>query len=317
MEPRQSLINDLNILQSVFVHSPAASTIIDTHASIKLANPEFEKITGYDHDQLEGIRKLTELIPAGDRDAVKSLLGRLKAGGVVHPDKIECGIVDKNGELKTTFLTGEAINDSDLILVSLIDITEQKRNETNLKSAKARAEESDRLKTAFLGNLSHEIRTPMNAIVGFTSLLQTDKLSEGKRAMYLTQIINGSTELLQLIEKSLTLSRIDLDQIKINKRQFFINKRLDELHEKYLSILATSGKENIELIIEKDKQEDDFVVQLDHMRILEVLNNLLENAVKFTERGQITLGYTCLEVASEDSCDTLQFYVKRYGNRYS
>ncbi len=194
---------------------------------------ELEQITGYARQELEGQRKWTDMILSEDRDILKNLLRMLKADGNGFPDKYECRFVDRHGDLKTAYLTGEYMRESGLMILSLIDITEQKENESMLKNAKTKAEASDRLKTAFLGNLSHEIRTPMNAIVGFASLLQIDELSEEKKKLYLTQIINGSTDLLELVEKTITISRIDLGQMKINRRQFFVNRRINELQEKY------------------------------------------------------------------------------------
>ena len=314
MEDRTALINELNILQLIFQNSPAATMVVDKHTTIKLVNLQFEQITGFGHQELEDKRKWTELVISEDRDILKNLLRMLKVDGTNLPDKNECRFVDKHGDLKTAYLTGIYIKESGLMLLSLIDITEQKESERKLKNAKSKAEESDRLKTAFLGNLSHEIRTPMNAIVGFASLLQIDELTEEKKKLYLTQIVNGSTDLLQLIEKTITISRIDLGQIKINRRQFFVNKRLKELQDKYKTILASAGKEDIKLVIEQGKPEDDFVIHADRLRIMEVLNNLLENAVKFTVSGQITLGYAYLEEESDNGYDSLLFYVKDTGN---
>ncbi len=314
MEDRTALINELNILQLIFQNSPAATMVVDKHTTIKLVNLQFEQITGFGHKELEDKRKWTELVISEDRDILKNLLRMLKADGTNLPDKNECRFVDKHGDLKTAYLTGIYIKESGLMLLSLINITEQKESERKLKNAKSKAEESDRLKTAFLGNLSHEIRTPMNAIVGFASLLQIDELTEEKKKLYLTQIVNGSTDLLQLIEKTITISRIDLGQIKINRRQFFVNKRLKELQDKYKTILASAGKEDIKLVIEQGKPEDDFVIHADRLRIMEVLNNLLENAVKFTVSGQITLGYAYLEEESDNGYDSLLFYVKDTGN---
>ncbi|MCK5134705.1 MAG: response regulator [Bacteroidales bacterium] len=317
MEDRTALINELNILQSIFENSPAAMMVVDKSTTIKMVNSELEKITGYGRHELEGQRKWIEMVLSEDRAILKNLLRMLKADGIGLPAKYECRFLDRHGSLKTAYLWGVFLKDSRLIILSLIDITEQKENESILKSARSKAEASDRLKTAFLGNLSHEIRTPMNAIVGFASLLQMDELTEEKKILYLTQIINGSTDLLQLIEKTISISRIDLGQIKINRRQFFVNRRLEELQEKYQQILVDAGKESIELIFEPGRNEEDFVVQADRIRILEVLNNLLENAVKFTSSGRITLGYAYLEEESDGGYDTLLFYVKDTGGGIS
>ena len=197
MEDGSAIFNELSILQSIFENSPAAMMVVSKGTIIKLVNSETEKITGYSRQELEGGRKWTEMVLADDRDKLKNLIRMLKAGDAGHPEKFECRFVDRQGNLKTVYISGTYHAAGDLTVLSLINITEQRENESKLKSARAKAEASDRLKTAFLGNLSHEIRTPMNAIVGFASLLQLDDLPDAKRRLYLTQIINGSTDLLQ------------------------------------------------------------------------------------------------------------------------
>jgi len=313
MEEGTALISEIKTLQAVFENSPAAIVIVDKRYRILQVNREFEKITGYNREDLEGKRKWTELVLTEDKTILENLLRVLKSDEGKLPEKFECRFVDKHGDLKIAFLRGDYLKDPGYIVLSLIDITEQKENEISLKSARMKAESSDRLKSAFLGNLSHEIRTPMNAIMGFASLLQMDELSSAKKNLYLTQIIQGSGDLLQLIEKTVILSRIDLGQIKINRKQFFVNNRLEELQVKYRKILDDHNKGHVEIALELGKQDNDFVIQADRIRVLDVLNNLLENAVKFTTSGKITIGYTYLEEESDQSTDSLLFYVKDTG----
>ncbi|MFH0756885.1 MAG: ATP-binding protein [Bacteroidota bacterium] len=313
MEDRLALLNELSILQSIFDRSPVAILVVGNGTSIKLVNREAEKITGYRKDELEGVGKWTNMVLAEDQEQLKNLMRMLRAGDGALPDRFECRFVDRHGNLKTVYLSGVYHKEHELTVLSLINITEQKETETVLKSAKAKAEESDRLKTTFLGNLSHEIRTPMNAIGGFASLLQTDELSEEKKRLYLNQIVAGSSDLLNLIEKTIVLSRIDLGQMKINQRQFFVNRNLKELKEKYARSLFASGKGEIELVLETGRSEEDFVIQADRIRVTDVLNNLLENAVKFTKTGTITFGYVYLEAETVSGEDALLFYVKDTG----
>ncbi len=313
MADKASLTGNLDMWQAFFSKSPAATMVVDKSSRIILVNPQAEKVTGYSAEELEGGKKWLDMVISEDRDPLKNHFRILKADGLSLPENLECRFVDRHGNLKTSYLSGFYHQELQVILLSLIDITEQKNDEKKLKSAKASAETADRLKTTFLGNLSHEIRTPMNAIVGFASLMQMEELSEEKKRLYLTQIISGSRDLLQLIEKTVVLSRIDLGQIKINNRPFFVNKRLGELYTKYADILQEKDKEHIELHLEAGRREKDFVIQTDPIRVMEVLNNLLENAVKFTNSGSITLGYAYLEEESEGGYDSLLFYVKDTG----
>jgi PAS domain S-box-containing protein len=310
---REAFLSDLALLQPAFENSPAAMMLVDRKTAILLVNRELERITGFSRDELEGSRRWNEFVLSEDRDVLKKLTRMLQVEGPVKEELIECRFVDKTGNLKTTLISGTILEGSDRMILSLIDISAWKEHENMLKSAIAKAEASDRLKTAFLGNLSHEIRTPMNAIVGFASLLQMDELTEEKKKLYLAQIIRGSSDLLELIEKTIMISRIDQGQIKINRRQFFVNKRLDDLLEKYVEILSAEGKDNIELNLEKGREGDDFVVQADQIRVMDVLNNLLDNAVKFTESGSITFGYAYLEEEGDAGFDSLLFYVKDTG----
>jgi len=313
MKQRPGLLSEMSLLQSFFEHTPAAIMVIGKGTLIHLVNRQTERITGYTKDELQGERKWTDMVPLDEREKVKNLLRMLKSDETSTLDQLECSFVDRYGLLKTVYLSGIHHADSGHTILYLINITEQKENESLLEGARAKAEASEKLKTAFLGNLSHEIRTPMNAIMGFASLLQMEELPEEKKRLYLTQIVNGSSDLLHLVDKTIILSKIDQGQLKINSRQFFINRCLKELQKKYRGILSDLGKGDIDLILEQGKTEEDFVIQADNIRVLDVLNNLLENAVKFTVSGSIKVGYAYLEEENENGSDSLLFYVKDTG----
>ncbi|HER08488.1 MAG TPA: response regulator [Bacteroides sp.] len=312
METRKELIEEPGILLALFEHSPAAQLVIDGDALILMVNRKLESITGYSSGELEGKRRWYEMVPPAEKEICLNFVQRLRAGDENSPEKHECNFLQRNGNLKTVYLSGFPVLESGYMILSLIDISGQKEYEQMLKTARDKAEASEKLKTAFLGNLSHEIRTPMNAIAGFASLLRNQVLSEEKKNLYLAQIVGGSSDLLQLIEKTVILSRIDLGQVKISPRQFHVNKRLEELFERYRQILDDTGKKHIDLVLEPGRKEDDFVIQADPMRVTEVLNNLLENAVKFSRQGNITLGYTYNE-ENKSGRDMLLFYVKDTG----
>ncbi len=171
------------------------------------------------------------------------------------------------------------------------DISELKLYESNLTKAKEKAEESDRLKTSFLANMSHEIRTPLNGIIGFGGLLKKDYLSKEKRERYLDIIDANGQQLLELIDDILDISLIESNQLKTSIKEFNINKVMDETYEFFKLFKKNIKKDNIELNVTKYFPEKSFIIESDPDRIKQVLNNLIDNAFKFTEEGKVSFGY--------------------------
>ena len=183
-----------------------------------------------------------------------------------------------------------------------------------LKDAKNKAEESDRLKTAFLENMSHEVRTPMNAIMGFASLLSLADISEEEREKYINRINNNSRFLLRLIDDILDMSRIQANQMSIVKKKFSVDQMLQDIYSK----ITTEHKEleikNIKIEFIKNIDDKDYIVYSDPIRFRQIFLNLLRNATKYTEKGYIRFGYKPLFDSDYDSePSTLQFYVEDTG----
>jgi signal transduction histidine kinase/DNA-binding response OmpR family regulator len=170
------------------------------------------------------------------------------------------------------------------------DITEQKKAEDELIKAKEKAEESDRLKSSFLANMSHEIRTPMNGILGFTEMLNKENLSREEKKYYSEIIKNSTDRLLYIINDILDLSRIEAQQLKIEKYTFDINKLMKELYYEFELFKNKNNKTGIELRL-KNKYTEGSYIYSDKHRIRQILTNLLNNAFKFTEQGFIEFGY--------------------------
>ena len=187
------------------------------------------------------------------------------------------------------------------------DITEVKKAEEKLKEAKEKAEESDRLKSAFLSNMSHEIRTPMNAIIGFSDILSNQDITSDERKVYHDYIHNSCNSLSNLIDDIIDISKIEAGQIKIENTDFHINDLIEELNTYFEEMRVRKGKSKIELRVMKPSDMDDLIIRGDPVRLRQILVNLIGNAIKFTEEGFIEFGYTLMNKK------TLQFYVKDTG----
>jgi len=159
---------------------------------------------------------------------------------------------------------------------------------SDLELAKVKAEESDRLKSSFLANMSHEIRTPMNAIIGFSNLLIENNIDPGTRTDLTNEITKNGFSLLNLIENILDLAKIETNQIKINKSEFSLVELLNEIYYSYFEIIKNK---KLEFILNRDIQND-LIIYSDPIRVKQILQNLIENAIKFTEKGSIEIGHT-------------------------
>jgi CheY-like chemotaxis protein/nitrogen-specific signal transduction histidine kinase len=172
------------------------------------------------------------------------------------------------------------------------DITERKESEEELIRAKVKAEESDKLKTAFLHNISHEIRTPMNAIVGFSALLSEPDIDMHSRESYIEVIMQSSNHLLSIISDIVDISNIEANLIKTVKNDININMSIRSLVNQFV---PEANKKGIDLAYESGLPDEDAQIVTDNIKLTQVLSNLLNNAIKFTKKGQVVLRYTVKE----------------------
>lgn len=179
------------------------------------------------------------------------------------------------------------------------DVTEIKRAEQDLIAARIKAEESDRLKSAFLANMSHEIRTPLNAIVGFSKLIGEAE-NEAQKNQFIEIIDSNSELLLQLINDILDISKIEAGTLEF----VFQPMNLGDLCREQFEIHKSRVHEGVELVL--DEKIRDVELICDHNRLAQLVSNLINNAIKFTDRGQIRFGFDVRE-------GMIEFYVSDTG----
>lgn len=205
------------------------------------------------------------------------------------------------------------------IIVLSHDVTSIKETEIELRKAKEKAEEGDKLKTAFLQNISHEIRTPMNAIVGFSDLLEDAELLPESRKEYISIIKNSSQQLLSIVSDIITMSSLETKQEKINLQKVCINTLILDLTSTFK--IQAAGK-RISIETKMDLPDCKAEIYTDYTKLTQILSNLIANALKFTNKGCIEVGYFIKPLFVEQSETSkmddnsqfeLEFFVKDSG----
>lgn len=181
-------------------------------------------------------------------------------------------------------------------------LQEIRKKSIELEGALQLAEKSNQLKTAFLSNLSHEIRTPMNAIVGFSDLLISNYHDE-KLGEYVSIIRSSSSQLLSIINDIIEMSMIDTNQVKLHHSNVNVNKTIDEICASFSIGMDANSKVELKKNFPPDLHHH---VYADEVKLRQVLTNLISNALKFTERGSVEVGYS-------EGNGFLEFYVKDTG----
>lgn len=307
---RKSIEYQLNIetafFEQLFENSPEAISITDNKSKTIKVNKQFTKLFGYTKDEINEV-VLDSLLADATKQKEANLLNHLIAKGeLVEVETIrKC----KNGTKIHVSIMGNSINlDGEQIAIFGIyrDITERKENEKHLTQAKNKAEESDKLKSAFLANMSHEIRTPMNHIIGFTEIITSHDLEESDRQEYAELIKQSGNNLLHLINDIIDLSKIECKQIQLKPTKFSINMLLSELYEKFYIYKNNHKKSHLILKIQKTLPDEESIIFTDAERLNQLLTNIIENAIKFTNKGFVEFGYRLSE-------DRIEFFVKDTG----
>ena len=269
----------------------------------KVGYAHFNVLTGhgyaqkswYDNIGEEDETPLSEIFSASrhfhpdDRALLIQFLDDVRKGLTVKLSK-EMRIYREDGTCTWTYVhllvRKYAPQDQIIEIISInYDITELKRTEEMLVKARDKAEASDRLKSAFLANMSHEIRTPLNAIIGFSNILASTE-EEQEKQEYINIIESNNTLLLQLISDILDLSKIEAGTLEFSYSNIDLNDMIKEVENITKCRMEGSG---VQLIAETPLSS--CFIRTEKNRLMQVINNFLTNAIKFTQKGSITFGY--------------------------
>ena len=182
-------------------------------------------------------------------------------------------------------------------------------NQTNedLHKAKEKAEESDRLKSAFLSNMSHEIRTPMNGILGFSDLLKEPGLTGEEQQSYVAVIKKSGTRMLNTINDIISMSKIEAGLIELNMQESNINDQIEYIYTFFKPEMERKG---MQFSFRNSLPSNEAIINIDREKVYSILTNLVKNAVKYSEKGSIEFGYT---LKKDGELAELEFYVKDTG----
>lgn len=274
----------LRLLSRAIDQSYVSVHITDINGNIEYVNPQFAKITGYTFKEVVGknanilksgyhnsefYKNMWDTIISG-KDFQSEILNKKKNGELFWENLIISPIVEPGGKINHFVAVSE-------------DITEKKKIIEDLIAAKQKAEEMNRIKSYFFATMSHELRTPFVGIQGFAELL-LDSVKTDEEREFVNGIILSSSRLTDTLNKILSLSKIEFEELDIQSTEIKLNDFLDEIAKPFMS---AAKQKQLDFILDLPKKS--FVFKSDEKILTGILNNLLSNAIKYTDKGKIEL----------------------------
>jgi len=211
------------------------------------------------------------------------------------------GIIGVSNDISTLRIAEQELMNKNKELI--LQNKEKEKRAVELINAKDKAEESDRLKSAFLANIGHEIRTPMNGILGFAGLLKEPDLLGEEQQEYIKSIEESGARMLHIINDIVDISKIEAGLMHVDIKDTFINKKIEFI---YNFFKPEADQKGIKLIFKNSLPADEAIIKSDQKKVYSIITNLVKNALKFTENGVIEYGY-------EKKGQFIEFFVKDTG----
>lgn len=285
-ETEQALSYQKNFLDTIINVAPVGIWLAAPDGTYPIINKNFSDLIGYGTSSFSVTPEELERCLTSDRIAAKS----------ESPIEVEEEITFVDGKKHTIKVFKRKVLNANGSLLGILgistDVTERKRYEKALVEALEKAEESDRLKSAFLANMSHEIRTPLNGIIGFSKYLRNfPETSREETLKFLNIICNSADHLLNLINDIIDISKIEVGQLKIAAESVNLNLLLNEIYTFYYSANPDLSKRGIGFRISTSLSDFESSIIVDKVRLRQIFNNLIGNALKFTKSGSVEFGY--------------------------
>lgn len=311
----KELARQKQFFEQMFMQSALSTQILDSEGWCERINPKLSEIFGVSPHDIEGKVYNIFMDEEIKRRGVIPYLEKVFKEGMTQEWEVifDIGIAANSQnievkEKKKVWFHNWAfpiLDEDDKItnvIIQHMDITSRKQDEEELIKAKEKAEENNRLKSAFLNNLSHEIRTPMNAIVGFASLLRNREIESEQIEQYTSIIDDSAYQLLSIVDDILEMALIESKQVLVNKKVFNLDKLMGSLYDRFKN---EASNRNIDFKLNVPVARNIHLYS-DQTKLRQIIVNLLVNAFKFTIKGEIDFG---CEIEGEN----IRFFVKDTG----
>lgn len=288
---RFKMLSDLSF-EGILIHKDGV--VIEVNSSL-------EKLTQYSREEIIGNNGVELLVVD---EYIPLILENIKKN-LTTPYELELKRKDGTNiwveiEAENFYYDGQ-----DVRAAAIRDVSLRKENDQKLQKALYEAQESERLKSAFLSTISHELRTPLNAVIGFSDLI--DKSMSIDEAVSLSKMIfDSGNHLLKIINDIFDLSVLEEGTIVLLKEKHNLYDLLDEVLEHSYQEKRKMGKANLELSFDIENKYKDLIIVTDHKRFKQILIHLIKNALKYTKEGSIEIGFSIIQNA-------IKFYVKDTG----